>query len=252
MDGMWEPSGEVRDSGTQLCYKNCGHCPGQWKVYLNPDTGAWICFKCGAKGRTDVGPAGQSVIAEMLAPRWGDREWPEMGMPEYEPLTKMARHYLKTRGIAHPEKYGIVSLAGGTRVLIPYRGTSGKIIYWTTRSFMDDGKPKYITAPGRHPLYVLPDWRKHDRLLIVEGVFDAIVAHERLGRPVVALGGKSVPKYLEPGLFRLMGDETSVMLDGDALVQGLQLAVRLGIKLETLPAGEDPASYYSKGDGHEG
>lgn len=245
-----EPSGESRPSGSQLNFRICPSCNStKWKVYLNPENGRWICFKCNAKGVASGYSQTLTGVLDRLFPVSSAYKTPEeIQLPEWEPLTKMARKYLSKRGVKDPNTFGIVSLADSPRVLIPYLGPYGRIIYWTTRAYMDDGKPKYLCAPGKHPLYVLPGWtRWEDEVLIVEGVFDAIAYFEATGRPVVAIGGKTLPSYLVPSIDYLCAGDRRVMLDSDALAYSVRLARLLGGKVQTLPAGEDPGSYFTKG-----
>lgn len=236
---MNSPSGLSRPSGTQLNYQHCPSCGSDgWKVYQNPDTGAWICFRCNARGCADVGVTKDRLLLQ-LERRVTRREWPEMLLPKYEPLSRSARLYLQRRGISDPARYGIVELAESTRVLIPYRGPLGRVVYWTTRSYLDDGQPKYMTAPGRHPLYVLPG----PDMVVVEGVFDAIAVRQNGGRGAVALGGKTIPAYLRAELREL--SPATIMLDGDALKDALRLKQELpDAKIHMLPVGVDPAEYY--------
>jgi DNA primase len=176
-------------------------------------------------------------------------EWPEAVLPRWEPLSKRACRYLASRGI-EPElarRLGIVEQAERLRVIVPYHGPSGAVIYYTARSYskLEEG-PKYLTASGRHPLYVLPDWRPTDELVLVEGVFDAIAVHQHTGWHVAALGGKSLPRYLQPELLSLVRKRLVVLLDSDALGAALGLQERLRHKVAVtvvpLPPGEDPAS----------
>lgn len=173
-----------------------------------------------------------------------------MELPEFERLTKTAKRYLAERGLTNPEKYGIMELVEGTRLVFPYFGPQGRIIYWSTRAYHDDGKPKYVTAPGRHPLYVLPNWKPRDQVFIVEGIMDAIATYEATGVPVIALGGKVLPRYLRQDLRELAPGKKIIMLDGDAA--GIRGAIKLkaqirGATIHPLPDGKDPADYFREG-----
>ena len=238
-----EPSGASREQGNEINFQDCPACGNSnWKVYMNPDNGLWFCHRCTARGKAKV-DTNVNTLMEAIKPRV-EYEWAEIPLPEYTPLTRTARKYLKDRGIHRPEKFGIVSLADGPRVLIPYRGTEGRIIHWTTRSFADDGRPKYITAPGRSPFYVLPKWSPRSDVTFVEGVFDCIVYHLATGRPAIAIGGKNIPRYSRACLDFLAPDKRTVMLDSDATVDAVRLAREFGMKLKMLPGGTDPADYY--------
>jgi len=209
---------------------------------MNPNTGAWICFRCDARGKAKV-DVSVTTLLDQIKPR-EQHEWGEVLLPAYEPLSRTARRYLSGRGIHHPEDFGIVELSEGPRVLIPYRGPQGKVIYWTTRSFMDDGLPKYVTATGRKPFYVLPNWTRQECVVLVEGVFDAIIHYLATAIPTIAIGGKSIARYQRADLQYLSGGESTIMLDSDATAQAVHLAREFDMKLKLLPAGMDPADYY--------
>ena len=211
---------------------------------MNPDNGAWICFVCDARGRADVDVTPSSVL-DSLQPVTR-REWPEVMLPDFTKLSRTGRKYLADRGIHRPEQFGIVELADAPRVLIPYRGHMGQVIYWATRRFMDDGLPKYITATGRKPLYVLPDWSPHSHAVVVEGVFDCIAYHLATGNSAIALGGKSLARYNRSDLNLLAPGKRKVMLDGDAMGQAVKLSREIGASITMLPAGVDPADYYKE------
>jgi len=164
----------------------------------------------------------------------------------------MATKYLSSRGIKTPTSFGIVSLVDSYRVLIPYLGPYGRVIYWATRCYMEDGKPKYMCAAGKHPLYVLPEWTCFaDEVTFVEGVFDAIIHFQATGKPTVAIGGKTLPPYLVPQVDAVSSGKRVVMLDSDALQYSVRLAKQIGGSFKMLPVGEDPASYYSKGENND-
>jgi DNA primase len=112
---------------------------------------------------------------------------------------------------------------------------------------MDDGKPKYMAAPGKHHLYVLPEWTKYeDEVTFVEGVFDAIAHFQATGKPTVAIGGKTLPPYLLPEIEDVSAGKRTMMLDADALKYSIRLARQLGGGFTVLPDGEDPGSYYTR------
>lgn len=228
------------------------HCPSchrvTWSVSQNPETGAWHCYAC------EAGSAGNKVqgvdkILSLLKPS-DPLEWPEMELPPFEPLSPTARRYLKRRGLTNPEKYGIMEVEDSTRVVFPYRGPYGRTIYYSTRWYEPDGRPKYVVATGVRPLYVLPRWEPSDHVIIVEGIMDAIATHEATGEAVIALGGKSLPTYLRPDMRMLAPSRKTIMLDNDAA--GFKAAMRLKGTLRKstihmLPVGVDPSQYFNDG-----
>lgn len=230
--------GPSKGSGEQINFQVCPVCGSDgWKVYLNPETGAWICFagSCGAKGRVEVGleADGKAAGAQILEALKQDDSipvWDEIEMPPYHELTGAAKRYLRKRGIDDltAQRLGLVEWEDKSRVLFPYFDFEGNLIYWNSRRFsqnLGDG-PKYLTAPGKHPLYWLDS--KASRLVIVEGVMDAVKVWQA-GFGAVALGGKSLPRYLTTSL--LTGarryETIDVMLDPDALDAALRLRANL-------------------------
>jgi len=239
------PSGESRSSGTEIRFKVCPACAhGKWAVSMNPDTGAWYCYKCEARG---VDPS-RADPRRIFLPKKEAPVWHEIALPGMEPLDYEARAYLEKRGLTDPENYGIIKVEGEPRILFPYMGRHGTVIYWSTRSYAPDGKPKYITAPGRHPLYVLPTWGPHPEAIVVEGIMDAIMLHRATGLPVIALGGKALPRYLEHDLSCVAPTNKLLMLDYDALHYAMKLKIRLShCSVLPLPLDTDPADLF-RGD----
>lgn len=239
------PTGESRESGGELNFRTCpAGCGKEWKTYLNPETGQWICFYCDARGRADVGIT-KGALLDMLERGQRGHEWREVRLPDYKPLSRAALRYLAGRGIDKPNKYGLRELVDSRRILIPYFGDKGKIIYWNTRAYVPDGEAKYMAAPGKHPLYVLPDYRAHANVTIVEGVFDAIAVHEATGGAAIALGGKTLPRYLKADLSAMCSNKVTIMLDGDAFADSLKLKAQIPwAKVEFLPRDQDPEEFY--------
>ena len=117
---------------------------------------------------------------------------------------------------------------------------------------MPDGKPKYLCAPGKHPLYVLPEWTKYEGpVTFVEGVMDAIVHYQATGLPTVAVGGKTLPAYLMPQVDAISAGPRVVMLDADAIQYSVRMAKQIGGSFRVLPVGHDPASYFAKEETNE-
>lgn len=238
-------TGPLKPSGLHLNYQICPVCGSDgYKVFVNPDTGGWNCFagKCGARGYVDVGldsnpdVAGRHIL-DLLAP--GEDLYPvfeEIEMPPWHELTGAALRYLKRRGVSldYALHLGLREWEDKSRILFPYFDFEGNLIYWNSRRYSEtlgDG-PKYLTAPGKHPLYWL-DASHREKLVIVEGVMDAIKVWQS-GYGAVALGGKSLPSYLRNSL--LTGarryETIDVLLDPDALDAALRLRSTLSDKLD--------------------
>ena len=248
--------GPSRESGEQIVFMACPVCGCQrFKTYVNPVTGFWFCHSAqhAGGGRVDVGTVlagrGNLVLQQLSqAPSHGNK-WPEMSMPRWTPLGWRAVRYLERRGIdkAQAAALGIVEMEEHMRVVVPYRYRNGSIIYWNARSYSDlEEGPKYLAASGKHPLYVLPQYKEADTLVLVEGVFDAISVAHHTGRTVAAIGGKALPSYLVPDVLDLSRRSIVLLLDGDALSGALALKRKLEtkrqVRLVPLPVDEDPAS----------
>ena len=263
-DGPYRPSGE------HINFKYCPVCRSdEWKLYLHPDTGLWKCFagRHNAGGKIDMGqaadPTAQGADIMRLLEGW-DAEphvWEEIELPAWEPLSKSAKRYLRKRGIDEPlaKRLGMVEWVDKFRILVPFFDRAGSLIYWTSRRYSDHAGegPKYLTAPGRHPLYELRGCRPQGvpnlgmpgecKAVLVEGVFDAISVY-LAGYHAIALGGKSLPRYLKPELLTLTTGcgILVVMLDSDALAQAItlrnQLSDRKLVDIAVCPSGQDPGS----------
>ncbi len=255
---MSDFTGPSRASGTQLNYMLCPVCGSTgWKTYVNPQDGKWFCFARAhsAGGRVEVDDwtdEAQRELLELLsgASTTGSGEpWPEVDLPSWMTLTAPAERYLDRRGIL-PElrgPLGLVEMATSPRILVPYRGNQGQIIYWTARAYASwaADAPKYLSAPGTHPLYMLPRWEPVDTAVLVEGVFDAIAVWQATQLPTIALGGKSLSRKVERDLRQLCRRRVVIMLDGDATADALLLSEALmdQFRCDTVPleVGTDPA-----------
>lgn len=194
--------------------------------------------------------AGAAILAMLDNAQPAEPTWREIQLPNWTPLCARATRYLAARGVGADviRRLGIVEMADRMRLVIPYRDDRGQIVWWNARAYttLEEG-PKYLGAPGRHPLYVLPNWQPADDVVLVEGALDAIAVWQHLpGVSVAALGGKTLARYLAPSLLRLARTRIHVMLDNDALAHALGLQMRLrsqrNTKVIQLPAGEDPSS----------
>lgn len=249
--------GDVKPSGSQLNYKHCPVCGSDgYKLYLNPDTGAWFCFagQHHAGGRVEVGAdvdpnaEGKRILGLMDRDR-DTLSVSEIDMPPFHALSGRALRYMERRGFSEKicRRYGIVEWEDKFRILIPYFDGQGRLVYWNSRLYSEnlgDG-PKYIAAPGKHPLYIPAPRREASRAVIVEGALDALaVAEADPDVRAIALGGKSLPKYLRRALTEATkGAILIVGLDPDALAEALRLRDRIGGRILDLPA--DPAEMWA-------
>lgn len=258
--------GPRKQSGQQWNFRDCPVCgSAAWKVYVNPETGKWICFAgiCGARGQVRTFTSAETLRDRLFTRGRGVVRFPAMDLPDHRPLGEAATKVVRLRyNVYAPHQYLLVEGLGDweERILIPYAEKDGTIIYFSGRSVWSSGPlPKYKGAGGKHPLYIPQHVRKLDRLLmydvkrsvvLVEGAFDAMSLHARLRVDAVALGGKTLAEHLVPHLKEYVdGRRIFIMLDPDALSNALALKHKLDglfpkseVRILQLPGGTDPAS----------
>lgn len=161
-----------------------------------------------------------------------------------------AMSYLQARGVDWPTAtyYRLVESVGdtqwGNRIFIPTIVNDAQV-YWVARSMSPTSKRKYLTPVDidkRHYLFNLEEAKKHDYVVITEGVFDAIA----VGVNAVSLFGKHAS---ESQIKQLVGANFTnyiVCLDSDARGDAEELAARLdsyqkSVYMVSLPQGKDPA-----------
>ena len=242
--------GECKPSGEQINYKNCPICGSTaWKVFVDPTKGKWVCFGGRHPSPPHGGYPGGNLkieghedapgkhILDLLTPESDVVEWGEIELPDWEPLSHMAGLYLRRRGIDErmSTALGLVEWTDKYRILIPYFDDAGQLIYYTSRRYSEclgEG-PKYLTAPGKHPLYYLGgiSFEPTNDVIIVEGCFDAMKV-SLSGYDATALGGKSLPHYLERLLLTSVRGYgiIYILLDRDAMPQALRLRSLLTTK----------------------
>ena len=127
---------------------------------------------------------------------------------------------------------------------------------------LGDGTPKYLNSPDTplfrkgHTLFAFDVARdaiaRTKTVIIVEGYFDAIALHQAgLTHTVATLGTALTPEHIQ--VLRRFASKVVLLFDPDAAgvraaLRGLDLFVNsgLGVKVVTLPAGDDPDTYVRK------
>ncbi len=158
------------------------------------------------------------------------------------------------------------------RVMFPIADSSGRIIAFSGRIFVDDGKSaKYLNSPETPifkksaTLYGLDKAketiRKSNFSILVEGQMDLVLSHQAGYRNTVATSGTALSEetYSEEnvvsnlGLIRRLSPNIVLSFDGDkagfnALNRAAKIALSLGmdVKVVKLDAGMDPADLISK------
>jgi DNA primase len=127
---------------------------------------------------------------------------------------------------------------------------------------LGEGTPKYLNSPDTplfkkgHTLFALDVAReavtRTKTVIVVEGYFDAIALHQAgLTHTVATLGTALTPDHIH--VLRRFASKVVLLFDPDAAgvraaLRGLDLFVNsgLGVKVVSLPAGEDPDTYVRK------
>jgi DNA primase len=127
---------------------------------------------------------------------------------------------------------------------------------------LGDGTPKYLNSPDTplfkkgQTLFALDVAReaiaRTKTVIVVEGYFDAIALHQAgLTQTVATLGTALTPEHVQ--VLRRFASKVVLLFDPDAAgvraaLRGLDLFVNsgLGVKVVTLPPGEDPDTYVRK------
>ncbi len=127
---------------------------------------------------------------------------------------------------------------------------------------LGDGTPKYLNSPDTplfrkgQTLFALDAAReavtRTKTVIVVEGYFDAIALHQAgLTQTVATLGTALTPEHIQ--VLRRFASKVVLLFDPDpagvrAALRGLDLFVNsgLGVKVVTLPDGDDPDTYVRK------
>ena len=224
----------------------------KFHLYVSMDTGDWICFRCGARGRNFKGlPEDFAFIVTHEALQRGilpfsiqdtSQEDIYASLPSdlIEIHDSLAIHtkageYILTRLLLHlnignrddllskiPQGYVYVSPdLSSNSVFFMSRNRFGEVDYFVERIISaKDIKYKYPPNTKR-PLMKVGVWETHvplKNLFVVEGIVDALVVNMKYNTPVVALGGKTLSKQHISELNNLLSDDAYVFvfLDQDA------------------------------------
>lgn len=251
----------------------CHHCKASGNDYtlLREVLGLDHFMAMRLRARLDGGQAGISTptpayTRQSRAPSPEEEDVKEgIELPkEYYPLTHpdavgegIFWRYLQVRGVTHEDvkTYEIGFCLRGFfayRVIIPVK-TNGVLWTFVART-VADATPKVLHPPGAQPsraLFGLDHFQGGDRVIIVEGAFDALRLSRCLltSKLAVATLGTNFSRHQR----QLLCDRgiTGVVLlwDGDevgrhaaALVSGTLMSAGVGVTIALLPEGVDPAS----------
>ena len=153
------------------------------------------------------------------------------------------------------------------RIMFPISDSSGRVIAFSGRILVDDGKSaKYLNSPDTvlfnksNVLYGLDkaklDIRKRDYTILVEGQMDLIMSHQAGIKNTVAVSGTALTDSVVSrdavvnnlGLVRRLSNNMIIAFDADgagirASARAAQVALSLGmdVKIVQIEGGKDPA-----------
>jgi len=179
---------------------------------------------------------------------------------------------IEKAGLAKRSEKGFYDRFRG-RIMFPISDSSGRVIAFSGRLFVDDGKSaKYLNSPETpifsksSVLYGLDRAksaiRKNDFSILVEGQFDLVLSHQAGFRNTVASSGTALSDseiskenvVSNLGLIRRLSSNIVLAFDADkagvkAAERASKIALSLGmdVKASALPEGVDPADLISKG-----
>ena len=216
----------------------------QHKKGYNP----WHCWACDKKGSRvsqifkKVGASSEkfeeltkligSEVEYKQATNTTELKLPEEFKPIIGSRDIVARHafaYLKNRGITKDdiEKYNIGYCESGRytkMVIIPSYDETGKLNYFTGRSFEKEPYVKYRnpeTSRDIVPFELFINW--NIPIILCEGPFDAIA----IKRNVIPLLGKNIQSNLMKKIVTSAVEKIYIALDKDAQKQALNFCERL-------------------------
>ena len=158
------------------------------------------------------------------------------------------------------------------RIMFPITDSSGRVVAFSGRIFVDDGKSaKYLNSPET-PIFsknavlygidkAKDSIRKNDFSILVEGQMDLILSHQAGYRNTIATSGTALSDSTVSkenvvsnlGLVRRLSQNIVLAFDADkaganATIRAGKIALSLGmdVKVVDLPDGVDPADCVSK------
>lgn len=242
------------------------------KLEIHPDRQQWNCWVCGTKGRSvfslfkrlSVNKA-YFIRLNEISPRTyqstdDDDDHPVViKLPdEYIPLWiskpknfyyNTAINYLTGRGITFADilKYRLGYCEGGMydgMVIIPNYDKTGKLTYFTNRSFLQSNRQKFINPPiNRNVIGFELQLNWDEPVTIVESGLDAIVIRNN----ATPLYGKIISEQLKLAILENEVKIINICLDPDANKAAYKhceyfLSNGVNINFVTMPMGHDPST----------
>ncbi len=239
LEAYFDATKYVIRNGQFVC--TCPQCKKPDHLYCSIHTGAFICFKCGYKGKIDTGNVTPAMegFKDMVSGLELDGDV-ETSFKEQKNLSlrgsisvayhPRARNYLIGRGISLEEMKERNIRYFKNRIYFPNKWDSQKFLtdLWVSRGYTQDKNAKRYLFPKNHPtkyfVYNLHNIEKDaDYIIITEGVINSIIA----GKKSVCIYSKFCSKSQLYQLIEKAPRSYYVALDFDAKKYAYRLAKNL-------------------------
>lgn len=189
---------------------------------------------------------------------WVPNEWRMI----YDHLKKFKELDVEKVGLIKKTEKGYYDRFRG-RIMFPISDSSGRVIAFTGRIFIDDGESaKYLNSPDTvlydkgTTIYALDkaknDIRKKGYTILVEGQMDLIMSHQAGIKNTVAVSGTALTEHMLTTL-RRYSPNVIIAFDSDtagknAAYRASLMALSLGmdVKVANVPGEKDPADLILK------
>jgi hypothetical protein len=257
---LYSRLGSYRDAGANV-YFNCPFCGDtRRRLGISLEKGVYGCFNCDEGGTLPSLLRRLQIEASLPRPSHERQkpilessvQWPEhsvaVSLARKGYLASRAKDYLKSRRlkmtwcVRNQVRYTTRGRLAD-RVVFP-SVRDGKLEYWVARAISDDVKPKTLHPTGiSRPIWTYQTWEPEERIVITEGVFDAIAA----GGCATLGCGVSKAQIQELAAFGV--EEYVIAFDGDKdgrvgahkLADALSRETSAKISIVKLPDDSDPA-----------
>lgn len=253
------------------------HCPfcnhSKHKLEIQPETQYWNCWVCGTKGKSlytlfkranakehhflrlgELLPKIKKIITEHASDTSKPCNLPKEYTPLWIPnrknfLWNTCIEYLSTRNVTLYDilKYRIGYCTSGkyaNMIIFPNYDKNGQLTYFTTRSFLNSNKTKFINPPFSRNVVGFElqlNWQLP--LILVESALDAITVK----RNASPLYGTTLSKSLRMQILENDVRDLYIALDDDALSKSIKIAeyfmgFGVNVYFVNLPKNSDPNS----------
>lgn len=224
------------DEEIRLCCPDCGE--NSYHLYFNTSKKLFNCKKCNYSGFCDVElDIFQEKRKEEKRKKFSG-ELPEFCKPltknEKNKVARKALKYLYGRGITYSDInfYNIHYCFYGeyiNRVVFPFI-RNDELCYFVARTFTN-AKKKILNPTGQKELFNIENAAKYGEIVLVEGVFDAIMT----GDNAVAVLGHDISDYQCDILESYGIKDINVMFDPEVSLSEIEdLLIRIARKFRTV------------------